>query len=327
MKPTNIPIAFVLASLLGGVVLSGCGGGSDSDRIGAVLRDYYEHPAARQCAASTTDKYRSRVYGGSGGAALAACRERQQARSAMTAVQRAVFVDNVRIDGDVAAAEVHAGGITATEALIKRDGEWLLDDEASPFTHGGALSPAAREHPETTGPKTLGQPATFNSVPGIPPAASVRIVAENPIDPGTDREGETTGVFRFGNDFGHPGRPRRVRYVNLPVMLTNLGKAPFRGEVEGFAYDASGYQFAPLNPRDITQRGGVFGRLPDWASGEEKGIAPGQSTTRYLTFAVPAGVPVVKWVVKPALLSRPGTVMGLEPLEGVTYTPSSRPNA
>jgi hypothetical protein len=317
----------LLACALGAVLLAGCGGDSDQDQVTAVLRDYYEHPAAAQCASSTTDGYRSTVYGGSGAAALTACREHQEGRAEMEAINRAVFVDNVRVEGEKAVAEVRAGGITATDSLVKKDGEWLLDDESSPFTHGGDAPGFGSADEEASGPYPFGQPATFNSIPGIPPATSVTVVAEVPIDPGTDRKGESAAVFRFGNDFGHPGKPKKVRFINLPVKLTNAGKQPFRGEVEGFAFDTSGYEFAPLNPRDITQRGGVFGRLPDWTSGVEKGIAPGASATRYLTFAVPVGDRIVKWVLKPAVLSRPNTVTSLEPLEGVIYKPTAKPSA
>jgi hypothetical protein len=328
VRTSQHPSQPLLVCLLGGLLLAGCGGGSsDADRVAALLRDYYEHPAAGQCVSSTTDGYRSTVYGGSGSAAITACREHQEGRDEMAAIKRAVFVDNVRVEGEKAVAEVRAGGVTATDSLVKKDGKWLLDDESSPFTHGGEAPGFGSANEEASGPNAFGQPATFNSIPGIPPSTSVAVSAKAPLDPGTDRRGEKAAVFRFGNDFGQPGKPKKVRFINLPVKLTNLGNKPFRGEVEGFAFDASGYEFAPLNPRDITQRGGVFGRLPDWTSGEERGIAPGASTTRYRTFAVPVGDRIVKWVLKPAVLSRPNTVTSLEPLEGVIYEPTAKPSA
>jgi hypothetical protein len=304
------------------VLLARCGGGSsDSDQITSLLRDFYEHPRAAQCASSTTDGFRTTVYGGSGEGALVACREHQEGRAQMAATERTAFVDEVRVDGEQAAAEVRAGGITLTDSLVKRHGEWRLDDEASPFTHRNEVPSPVNPEGQAPGALAFGQSASFHGIPGVPPATSITVTAEAPIEHGVDRADERAGEFEFGNDFGVPGRPQRVRFVNVPVKLTNVGRTPFRGDVEGFAFDAEGHQFVPLNPRDIGQSGGVLGRLPDWTSGEEKGIAAGASTTRYLTFAIPAQDQIVKWVLKPSLLSGPGTVSSLEPLEGATYAP------
>jgi hypothetical protein len=312
----------VLLCALPAALLAGCGGGSsDSDQITTLLRAYYETPRAAQCDSSTTAGFRSTVYGGSGDGALAACREHQEDRAEMAKVQRTAFVGDIRVDGDQAAAEVRAGGVTLTEALVKRDGRWRLDDESSPFTHRGE-GPGVEPEPEAGAALAFGQSTRFDSIPGIPPATSVAITEEEPIEHGVDRRGEKSGRFLFGDDFGNPGKPQVVRYVNVPIKLTNLGKSPFRGDVEGFAFDASGHQFVPLNPHDITQGGGLFGRRPDWTSGEEEGIAPGASTTRYLTFAVPVGDEIVKWVLKPSVLSGPGTVSALEPLAGAIYAPA-----
>jgi len=299
-------------------------GGRTTEEITALLRDYYEHPAGAQCGAWTTERYRSAVYGGDGPGALAACREHQEARAEMAEVQRTIFVDDVRVEGDTAVAQVQAGGITVTDSLVKKTGKWLLDDESSPFTRRGAGPPVGGGEEQAGGPKAFGQPATFNSIPGIPPRTSVAVSAGAPIDPGVDRERNDAAVFRFGDDFGQPGKPQQVRFINLPVKLTNLGSKPFRGQVGGFAYDASGHEFAPLDRRDITQRSGALGRLPDWTAGEGKGIAPRARTTRYLTFAVPVHKRIVKWVLEPVVLSRPNTVTGLEPLDGVVYRPARR---
>ncbi len=330
-------LACVLAAIVATAALAGCGGGGSSGagasapsgtaQIKALLFSYYEHPSPGKCDQLTTDAYRSKVFGGSGADALAACREHQEDRAeAMGATERTVFVGEVRIKGTEAVAEVRSGGISSTEALVEKHGKWILDDESSPFTHGGEGPAFGGTDEAAIGPLAFGESASFDSIPGIPPATSVKVTAEAPIDPGVDRRGQKTDVFVFGNDFGQPGKPKKARFINLPVKLTNTGTMPFRGEVEAFGFDRSGYEFAPLDPRDITQRGGIFGRLPDWTSGEEKGIAPGASTTRYLTFAVPVGVRIVKWVLKPSVLSRPNTVTSLEPLEGAIFKPGAKPN-
>jgi hypothetical protein len=305
-------------------VLVGCGGGSsDSDQITSLLRDFYEHPRAGQCDSSTTDGFRATVYGGSGEGALVACREHQEGRAEMAATARTAFVDNVRVEGAQAAAEVRAGGMTLTDSLVKRHGEWRLDDEDSPFSQRNEVPSPVTPEGQAPGALAFGQSASFHGIPGVPPATSISVTAEAPIEHGVDRRGERSGEFQFGDDFGVPGKPQRVRFVNVPVKLTNDGQTPFRGDVEGFGFDAEGHQFVPLNPRDIGQSGGVLGRLPDWTSGEEKGIAAGASTTRYLTFAIPAQDQIVKWVLKPSLLIGPGSVSSLEPLEGATYAPGA----
>lgn len=307
------------AAIVGGLLLAGCGGGgsSDSDQISTMLQTYYEHPAAGQCKSLTTDHYRSVVYGGSGDGALEACEAHQGSRKTMPVVNRTVFVNNVRVDGDKAVAEVRAGGITATESLVKSGDEWVLDSEASPFIRpeGGPAYGAPVENP---GPQEFGSPVPFTSIPGIPPSAAVTLVAGEPIDPGKDHDGAGQIKGRIGNDFGKLGKVQTLRFINLPITLTNTGSKPFRGEVAGAAFDQSGHEFAPLNARDITQLAPP-GRAPDWAEGEEKGIPPHASVTRYLTFAVPVGDRIVKWHVEPNVLSRPNTVTSMEPEDGATY--------
>jgi hypothetical protein len=92
-----------------------------------------------------------------------------------------------------------------------------------------------------------------------------------------------------------------------------------------FATDESGREFTPLDRRDIAQRNGFLGRLPDWTTGEAQGIAPGASVTRFLTIAVPVDSRIVEWRVQPNVLSGPGTVTTLEPIDGVTYRAPSGP--
>jgi hypothetical protein len=303
-----------------GLALAGCGGGgsSDGDQITQVLRAYYERPAEAQCNAATTANYRSVVFGGSGAASLAACRYHQSTRAAISKLDRAVFVENIRVEGDDALAEVRAGGITVTESLVRSGKGWRLDDEKSPFTHPPGSPVTGLPPKQIYGPQEFGTPASFTNIPGISAKADIKIEADEPIDPGQDVEGKTEDKGRLGNDFGRLGPVQTLRYVNLPITLTNTGTTPFRGEVAGAAFDARGHEFTPLDPRDITQRA-AEGRKPDWTAGEEKGIAPGASTTRYLTFWIPVGDRIVKWQVEPNALSGPGTIASMEPEEGVTY--------
>jgi hypothetical protein len=310
-----------------GLVLAGCGGGggsSDNDQITQLLGTYYEHPAEAQCDSFTTANYRSVVFGGSGAASLSACRYHQSTRAAISKLDRAVFVENIRVEGDEALAEVRAGGTTVTESLVRSGKGWHLNDEKSPFTHAPGSPVTGLPPKQSYGLQEFGTPASFTNIPGISGKADIKIEAAEPIDPGKDAEGKTQDKGRLGNDFGRLGKVQTLRYVNLPVTLTNTGTTPFRGEVSGSAFDASGHEFAPLDRRDITQLA-AEGRKPDWTAGEDKGIAPGASTTRYLTFWIPVGVQIVKWKVEPNVLSSPGTVASMEPEEGVTYHQGAGP--
>ncbi|MGB7685876.1 MAG: hypothetical protein WBL45_08860 [Solirubrobacterales bacterium] len=322
MNPRSLwSLAVVFAALL-----VGCGGGgsSDEEQVRELLLAYYEDSAPAQCETMTTARFRSVVYGGSGDGAMAACKEHQRGRQETTELNKAVFVDQVRIDGDRAVAEVRGGGITQTEGLVKAADKWRLDDEASPFHESGGTLPdtkaaedAAKKEKESR--KVFGEPARFTNIPQFPPPAAVTLVAKTPIDPGTDRTGAEGAKGRLGDEFGQPGPVTEFRFVNLPITLTNTGTRPFRGEVGATATGKSGREYVPLDRRDIAQGGGVLGRLPDWTAGEPDGIAPNASTTRYLTVAVPVNDRIVEWRVEPHVLSEPGTVMLMEPIEGVTY--------
>lgn len=325
-KPHLLGLGLAALLLLGAV---GCGGGSggsggdtggssDSDQITKALRSYYEHPDPQKCESFTTERYRDTVYGGSGAGALSACKTHQSERQAMPALNRTAFVNHVRVDGDHAVAEVQGGGITITESLVKSGGGWRLADEQSPFSPppGGGVTL------KPYGPQAFGTPETFTNIPGISSPAAVKIVALSPIDPGQERTGAEQGSGRIANDFGKLGPVEELRFINLPVTLTNTGKTPFRGEVAASGFDKTNHEFTPLDRRDIAQRSSLRGRAPDWTEGEDKGIAPGASTTRYLTFAIPVGDQIVKWKVEPNVLSSPNTVASMEPLDGVTYLPS-----
>jgi hypothetical protein len=117
---------------------------SPAAQIEAALSGYYEDPAPGQCAQLTTARFRSTVYGGSGQGALEACREHQEARAEMPELDRTVFIEQIRVDGDEAVAEVRAGGVSLIESLVEEGGEWRLDDEVSPF-HDSAGGEAAME--------------------------------------------------------------------------------------------------------------------------------------------------------------------------------------
>jgi hypothetical protein len=310
-SPTVIVAALSLA-------LASCGGGSDEDEIRDLVTDYYEHSAATQCETLTTEKFRSAVYGGDGEGALEACEEHQRLRGETPKIERTAFVDHVQIDGDRAVAEVRGGGVTLTDQLIQTDNGWKLDDEASPF-HRSANAPELGLEEEGE-PRPFGSPAQFTNFPGISGPMAITLVVRDPIDPGFERSGATRAKGRIGNPFGQPGPVQELRFVNLPVTLTNTGKRPFRGDIGVFATDEHGREFTPLDLREITQGAALFGRTPDWAEGEAKGIPPGASATRYLTIALPVRDRIVEWRVEPSVLSGPHTLASMEPLEGVTYS-------
>ncbi len=317
----------VSAAVAFGAVLAGCGGdgGSDADQITETLRSYYERPAVEQCGSLATGRFRAVVYGGSGTGALAACKDHQRARRGMPALNRAVFVDHIRVWDDHAIAEVRAGGVTLTDGLVKMGGRWLLDDEASPFNSPAMGTSVGEGTTVDSGPKVFGAPARFTNIPGVPPSTAITVVARRPVDPGRDRTGADQAAGRIGNDFGQPGPVRRLRFVNLPIALKNTGSQPFRGDVGVVATDSSGREFTPLDRRDIAQRNGFLGRLPDWTTGEAQGIAPGAYVTRFLTIAVPVDTRIVEWRVQPNVLSGPGTITTLQPIEGVTYRAPNGP--
>jgi hypothetical protein len=308
--------AVVVAGL--SLALASCGGSSDEDQIRDLVTDYYEHSAAAQCKALTTEQFRSAVYGGGGEGALEACEEHQRLRGETPKIERTAFVDHVQIDGDRAVAEVRGGGVTLTDQLIETDEGWKLDDEVSPF-HRSANAPEFGQEEEDE-PQAFGTPSQFTNIPGISGPMAITLVVRDPVDPGFERGGATRAKARIGNPFGQPGPVQQLRFVNLPITLTNTGERPFRGDVGVFATDEHGREFTPLDRRELTQSGNLFGRLPDWAEGEAKGIPPGASSTRYVTIALPIRDRIVEWRVEPNVLSEPHTLTSMEPLEGVTYS-------
>jgi hypothetical protein len=324
MLKTILPIVAVIGLAFGFQMiangLDGDDGGDDIARIEAALSDYYEDPVPGQCALLTTESFRSTVYGGSGEGALEACRQHQEARAKMAKLDRSVFVDHVEVDGEKAVAEVRAGGISVTDSLVEEGGEWRLDDEVSPF-HDSAGSTAlnAAEAEQDADPKDLGSPSRFTNIPGFGPSVAITLVPKQPVDPGEDKTGAKSARIRFLNVFGQPGKLTEVRFVNLPITLVNTGKQLFRGEIGLFAVADNGRQLIALDRRELTQRDGLLGRLPDWKVGEAKGIAPGESSTRYLTVAVPVGQEIVEWVIEPRLLSGRDSVSSMESLDGNTY--------
>jgi hypothetical protein len=299
--------------------MTSCGGSSDEDQIRELLADYYEQPVDGQCRSLTTERFRSAVYGGTGEGALAACEEHQRTRRKLPAIERTAFVDHVRVEDDRAVAEVRGGGITLTDRLVRSDDGWRLDDEVSPFHRSANATDLGGEAKESE-PQALGSSARFTNIPGISGPMAITLAAGEPIDPGVDRSGAKGAVGRIGNPFGQLGQAQRLRFVNLPITLTNTGTRPFRGDIGVFATDEHGREFTPLDRRELTQRGNLLGRIPDWAVGEARGIPPHASVTRYLTIAVPVRDRIVEWRVVPNQLTGPSTLSSMEPLEGVTYS-------
>ncbi|HVQ60238.1 MAG TPA: hypothetical protein VMS60_15155 [Solirubrobacterales bacterium] len=313
-----IGLAFGFQKIVHG--LDGDDGGDDAAQIESALGSYYEEPVPGQCALLTTERFRSTVYGGSGEGALEACREHQEARAKMARLDRSVFVDHVEVDGTKAVAEVRAGGISVTESLVEEGDEWRLDDEVSPFhDSAGSAGLDVAESEQDAAPKDLGSPSRFANIPGFGPAVSITLVPKKPVDPGEDKTGAKSARIRLLNPLGQPGPLTEVRFVNLPITLVNTGKQPFRGEIGLFAVADNGRQLIALDRRELTQRDGLLGRLPDWKVGEVKGIAPGESSTRYLTVATPVGHEIVEWQLEPRLLSGGDSVSSMESLDGNTY--------
>ncbi|HEX5609762.1 MAG TPA: hypothetical protein VFX45_06700 [Solirubrobacterales bacterium] len=318
-----LPIVAVIGLAFGvQLIVNGLGGDGEDDeaRIESALSSYYEEPAPGQCSLLTTDRFRSAVYGGSGEGALEACRQHQEARAKMAKLDRVVFVDHVEVDGEKAIAEIRAGGITATESLVEEGGEWRLDDEASPFhDSGGSAGLEVAEAEQEATPKDLGAPSRFTNIPGYGPDVSITLVPKQPVDPGEEKTGAKSARIRPLNVLGQPGKLTEVRFVNLPITLVNTGEQPFRGEIGLSAIADNGRELIALDRRELTQHDGLLGRLPDWKVGEVKGIAPGETSTRYLTIAVPVGQEIVEWGLEPRLLSGRDSVSSMASLDGSTY--------
>jgi hypothetical protein len=160
-------------------------------------------------------------------------------------------------------------------------------------------------------PLALGTSARFAPIAGVGPHAAFSVTVLRVVVDGHARNGSLGGVSPLADDFGTVVKSTKVRfrYVNVKVRLRNHGPASFRGSVEGSVIGTGGGTWPELPHA---------GRRPDWSDGEEHGIAPGHSVTRWLTVAVPASRRPALVELRPEALSGPSTVVSVDP-EGARW--------
>lgn len=93
-----------------------------------------------------------------------------------------------------------------------------------------------------------------------------------------------------------------MRYINLPVTVTNVGPGAVRVIITGGATDDRGRE-ANSVLRDNVAWPGPHGRQPDWTSSQSPPIAPGAHATRYITFPLERTSQVATFSLSPQLLS------------------------
>jgi hypothetical protein len=163
-------------------------------------------------------------------------------------------------------------------------------------------------------------PVSFRNIPQLRPSVSVVVVPGRPIDPGSAQDGSTTGSFPPaqlwpGSSTVLSSQLVQARFVNLPVTVTNVGRAPVRIKIEVGATDSEGRETNSIL-RDDLRWPGPHGREPDWTSRQSEPIAPGVIVTRYLTFAIARSERIVQFSISANLLYHGET--GLRP-EIVTF--------
>lgn len=152
----------------------------------------------------------------------------------------------------------------------------------------------------------LGTPVRFRNLPGVPPAAAVVLVAGQPIDPGWGKNG--VGYAEIPAAQVWPSyQPQAVelvpvRLVNLPVTITNIGRAPLRFVLVGAATDEHGREAGAVLSDDA-EWPGPYGRQPDWTSRSNPPIEHGARATRYITFPIPQGSRTMDFSLWPMSIS------------------------
>jgi hypothetical protein len=162
----------------------------------------------------------------------------------------------------------------------------------------------------------LGTPVTVRGLPQLRPQARLTLVAGQPIDPGRAendaREGSASAAQVWPST-AHAGGDQvvQLRFVNLPVTVTNVGRAPVRIMITGAATDDQRREAGGILRSDAAWPG-PHGRQPDWTSRQMPPIRPGGQITRYITFPVERGSQITEYSVAPNVLYH-GAVLEMVP--------------
>jgi hypothetical protein len=201
---------------------------------------------------------------------------------------------------------VGANGSTATilEHVKSRSGRLAvgIDDlRVTPVVSGNAL----------------GTPVTVRNLPQLRPQTRLTLVAGQPIDPGqaeNDARGGTFSAAQVWPSTAHAAgvdQVVQVRFVNLPVTVTNVGRAPVRIMITGAATDDQRREAGGVLRSDAAWPG-PHGRQPDWTSRQTPPITPGGHITRYITFPIERGSQITEFSVAPNVLYH-GAVLEMVP--------------
>src|SRR4051794_8881489 len=219
---------------------------------------------------------------------------------------RTIRVISIRRDGPVADARIRVDSFDQTVKLVLSGRQWQVDDtvgdSGSAKTNLAQSRAGALAQKATNAPVALRRAVAFAPIGGIGPDVHFGAAVVRVDRTGFTRTGARTGRGPVANQFGAVKR-RSVLFhvVNVRVRLTNRGPKPFRGTLSGFVY-ANGKRPWPAMRH--------VGRRPDWTDGEQRGIAPGRSATRWVSFALPVSSGAPRIVeLEPELLAGRDTVM------------------
>lgn len=162
-----------------------------------------------------------------------------------------------------------------------------------------------------------GTPVRFRNVPGLRPRAALVLVAGWPVDPGWGEGGTGYASVQAGLIWPSPGAVGlvAVRFVNVPVTITNVGRAPLQVKLAGAATDEQGREAGEVNRDDSAW---PYGRGPDWTSRRNSPIRQGARATRYITFPIARGSRAIVFSLWPMLVSPSGGTSSMSP-ESVSF--------
>lgn len=165
----------------------------------------------------------------------------------------------------------------------------------------------------------LGTPVRFRNLPGLRPRASLVLVAGRPVDPGWGDDGTGYASLPAGQVWPSASAEGTVavRFVNVPVSITNVGRAPLRVMLAGSVTDEQGRDAGEINRRDSVWPG-PHGRRPDWTSRLGPPIEPGWRATRFITFPIAQGSQPIVFSFWPMPVSSSGETTSTSP-ESVSF--------
>jgi hypothetical protein len=283
--------------IVAGLLVAGCGSAPHEPAPDAQIRDVvlrsYTSSDARDCGRLFTTAFLRDIYRGRAG-----CEHNMRTRR-----PRNIRVLAISRQGRVADARIRMKGVDATVKVVLAGRQWRVDDVIG---HDGSVRQNIVQGPQdlkTTrveAPRPLGAVVAFRSPPHIEPEASFTVQVLDVIADGRTRTGMRSGYGPVYTESGGVATQVKLRVVNVQVRLTASGPKPFTGTLSASLEGTNGGSSPELSHT---------GRLPDWSDGEDKGIEPGHSATRWLTFEIPfAALPTVVELqpVTPAIVE-PGT--------------------